>query len=439
MTVRSLSLRTRVHPRVARGSVRLRLTLLYGGLFLLAGAILLAITYVLVANNTEGSAAVVSVRGAQVQIKEGSIAPVPVQLPPRGFVLLDKSRALVRAQPPGSKQWVALRQKLAAQNRQVSSVLRTTFQSAVTGERAHQLRQLLIWSGIALGIMAVVSAMLGWLVAGRVLAPLRTMTTRARRISDRNLHERLAVEGPENELKELGDAFDAVLGRLEGAFDAQRRFVANASHELRTPLTLERAMVEVALADPGADAESLRQTCQRVLRAGEQQERLIDGLLTLARSQRGLEENEPLDLRDVSMYVLEEFEASRNGDGLSVRSELGPAPISGDERLLERLVTNLVDNAVHHNVPGGWVRVWTGVRGGRPTLQVSNSGPMVAPTEVDALLEPFRRAGTDRARHRNGHGLGLSIVAAVASAHHAELCACARAEGGLDVEVKFGA
>jgi signal transduction histidine kinase len=399
-------------------SVRLRLTLLYGGLFLLAGAVLLTITYLLVANQVNGGTATFVTRNGRLQITVGSAGPLSVPAGGQQFV----GPGLVA--PPSAKD---------------AGALRDTFQKVITGERSNELSQLLMWSGIALGIMALVSAALGWLIAGRVLEPLRTMTARARRISGDNLHERLALDGPEDELKELGDTFDAVLGRLEGAFDAQRRFVANASHELRTPLTLERAMVEVALADPHADAESLRLTCQRVLAAGEQQERLIEGLLTLARSQRGLDENEALDLAEVSSHVLEAFEAGRNGDGCSVASELTAASISGDERLLERLVANLLDNAVRHNVAGGWVRLRTGVHRGRPTLSVSNSGPIIAPGEVDALLEPFRRAGVDRARHRDGHGLGLSIVAAIASAHGAELSARPRGEGGLDVEVSFGA
>ncbi|HWF25686.1 MAG TPA: ATP-binding protein [Solirubrobacteraceae bacterium] len=410
--------------RLPRGSVRLRLTLLYGGLFLLAGAVLLTITYVLVANQVSGGTATYKTSGGRLQITVGTAGPVSIpDLPAGAERLTAGATRLTRAPLPGPSP-------------QRVDALRSTFQKVINGERSSELRSLLIWSGIALGIMALVSAALGWLIAGRVLAPLRTMTARARRISEDNLHERLALDGPADELKELGDTFDAVLGRLEGAFDAQRRFVANASHELRTPLTLERAMVEVALADPDADVESLRTTCRRVLATGEQQERLIEGLLTLARSQRGLEEREALDLRDISLHVLSAFEVD---DGLSIQSELTAAAISGDERLVERLVANLVDNATRHNLPGGWVRVWTGVRAGRPTLTVSNSGPVMAPTEVDALLEPFRRAGAERTRHRDGHGLGLSIVAAIASAHGASLGAQARGEGGLDVEVSFGA
>jgi signal transduction histidine kinase len=407
-----------LRPHVARKSVRLRLTLLYGGLFLLAGGVLLSITYLLVANQVNGGTATFRSHNGSLQISLGSVGPLSV--------------------PTGVPKVLA-RGSLPLPDLQTAGALRSTFEKVINGERSSELSELLMWSGIALGIMALVSAALGWLIAGRVLAPLRTMTARARRISGDNLHERLALDGPEDELKELGDTFDAVLGRLEGAFDTQRRFVANASHELRTPLTLERAMVEVALADPDADADSLRRTCHRVLAAGEQQERLIEGLLTLARSQSGLEENEPVDLREISARVLDASEAGLGGDGLSVESDLSPAATSGDERLLERLVANLVDNAVRHNVAEGWVRVWTGVRGGHPALSVSNSGPTIAPSEVDCLLEPFRRAGAQRARHGDGHGLGLSIVAAVASAHGAALQARAREDGGLDVEVSFEA
>ncbi|HWF75080.1 MAG TPA: ATP-binding protein [Solirubrobacteraceae bacterium] len=414
--------------------MRLRLTLLYGGLFLLAGAVLLTITYLLVANQVSGGTATFTTSGGRLQITVGSVGPLPVPAAARTVLETGGSLPGPGAGPgsgsgPGSGPGVGA---------EAGRVLRSTFERVIAGEHATELRQLLMWSGIALGFMALASAALGWLIAGRVLAPLRTMTSRARRISSDNLHERLALDGPEDEIKELGDTFDAVLGRLEGAFDAQRRFVANASHELRTPLTLERAMVEVALADPGADAASLRHACRRVLAAGEEQERLIEGLLTLARSQSGLEERELLDLQEISALVLEAFGGRSEGKERTVESELGHAVVSGDGRLLERLVANLLDNAARHNVPGGWVHVWTGVRDGRPMLAVANSGPVIAPGEVDALLEPFRRAGRERTRHRDGHGLGLSIVAAIATAHGATLRARAREGGGLEVAVSFG-
>jgi signal transduction histidine kinase len=314
--------------------------------------------------------------------------------------------------------------------------------AAVNSERANERERLLLWSGLALGLMAVVSAVLGWLMAGRALAPVRTMTARARKITEENLHERLALAGSDDELKELADTFDGVLDRLQGAFEAQRRFVANASHELRTPLTLGRTTIEVALADPNADASSLRRACEAVLAAGEQQERLISGLLTLARSNRGLELAEPLDLRDTVDAALEGLESSAApvARGLRIESDLTPAPLDGDPRLIERLVANLLDNAVRHNVEDGWLSVATSTEDdGRATLTVANGGAPIAPEDVPRLLEPFRRGGVDRTTRADGYGLGLSIVAAIADAHGAGLHATPLPDGGLEVVVSFPA
>jgi signal transduction histidine kinase len=207
--------------------------------------------------------------------------------------------------------------------------------------------------------------------------------------------------------------------------------VANASHELRTPITLERALVEVALADPNASIESMRETCRRVLAASEQQERLIEALLTLARSQRGLEAREPIDLREITSEVVRAVPT----DGLRVETHLGDAHTTGDQAMVERLVVNLIENAVRYNEPGGWVSAWTGVRDGRPAVEVANVGPVVEPAQVDELVKPFYRAG-ERANGR-GLGLGLSIVQAIAEAHDAQLETEARAEGGLCVMVAF--
>ncbi len=227
--------------------------------------------------------------------------------------------------------------------------------------------------------MAILSIGLGWLMAGRALRPVRTMSSRARGISERNLHERLALEGPDDELKELGDTFDELLGRLESAFESQRQFVANASHELRTPITLERALVEVALSDPAATTDSLRGTCERVLAASERQERLIEALLTLARSQRGLESRQEIDLSAVAGEALLSVQPS----GTRVESDLGSAISIGDPALVERLIANLIDNALRYNLPhAGWVSVWTGVRSGLPTVRVRNSGPRVSSDEA---------------------------------------------------------
>jgi signal transduction histidine kinase len=306
------------------------------------------------------------------------------------------------------------------------------------------LRQLLLLSGVALATMLAVSITLGWLMAGRVLRPLRTMTATTRQLSEANLHQRLAVTGPDDELKDLADTIDGLLGRLDAAFDtqkdaldAQRRFVANASHELRGPLTRERAAIEVALADPKATTQSLRATFQRVLATSIQQERLLDALLTLARGQAGLDRWERFDLAAVTDEVLLARHAEVQRRQLRVDAALDPTPALGDPRLAERLVANLVDNAIGHNLPGGWVQVETNSRAGRAELSVANSGPPVPPAEVERLLRPFQRLGADRTGHREGHGLGLSIVAAVAATHDADLRVRARPEGGLQVVVGF--
>jgi signal transduction histidine kinase len=312
--------------------------------------------------------------------------------------------------------------------------LQVASRAALSHQRAAQLGALLTTSGIALGVMAFVSIGLGWLMAGRALRPVRTMSARARGISERNLHERLALDGPNDELKELGDTFDGLLARLETAFESQRRFAANASHELRTPITLERTLVEVALADPHASIDSLRETCERVLAASEQQERLIESLLTLARSQRGLDRREDLDLGAIAGEVVQGV----SSNGVRIESELGDACTTGDPALVERLVANLLDNALHYQ-SHGWVRAWTGLRDGRPTLRVVNTGPVIPPDQAAVLAEPFRRLNGERTGHKDGLGLGLSIVGAIAAAHDADLHLTPRPSGGLEVEVRFRA
>jgi signal transduction histidine kinase len=389
-------LRARVVGWLPRRTVRLRLTLLYATLFLVSGAALLTITYLLLTHKLFGAPATLSVHG-------GPVGPGP---------------------PPG-----------------LAGVTQTV--GGGTGTPP-PLRQVLYLSSLTLGGMLAVSIVAGWLMAGRVLRPLRTMTIATRQISETSLHRRLAVTGPGDELKDLADTIDGLLGRLDAAFDAQRdalaaqrQFVANASHELRGPLTLERAALEIALADPDAGAPALRSTCERVLAASKQQERLIDALLVLARGQRGLDRSEPVDLAAVADEVLLARHAEICRRGLQVWTGLHPAAVLGDTRLVERLIVNLVDNAIRHNLPGGRVEIATGTGTGRAMLAVTNTGPAVPPAEVDRLLRPFQRLGADRIDHNDGHGLGLSIVAAIAAAHAAELRVHPRPTGGLTVEVHF--
>jgi signal transduction histidine kinase len=382
---------------VTRGprSIRWRLTLVYSALFVLAGAALLGFTYLL-ASQSKPSTTVGSFEGPGLPGADGLASPDPPTL--------------------------------------------TTYAEAL---RADQLHQLLVEAGIALAVMTFVSVALGWLMAGRVLAPLRTMTGAARRISADNLRQRLAMPGPDDELKAMADTFDDVLDRLEGAFEAQKQFVANASHELRTPLTLQQAIVDVALADPGASVESLRAACLRVRAAGQEQERLIDALLTLARSQGGLRRREFADLAEIVRGRLPESEEEDGdeggtGAGPRVQADLNSAPVLGDPQLIERLVVNLTDNAVRHNHAGAeesWVRLWTGLEAGRAVLRIANTGPVIRRDQVAGLFQPFRRLGTARVRGRDGLGLGLSIVTAVATAHGGTVEAWPRPEGGLTVRV----
>jgi signal transduction histidine kinase len=276
-------------------------------------------------------------------------------------------------------------------------------------------------------------------VAGRVLRPLRTITATARDISAANLHERLALDGPDDELKELGDTIDDLLARLEQAFEAQRRFVANASHELRTPLARQRTVAQVALDDRDATVESLRAAHERVLVAGAQQERLIDALLTLARGQTGSDKREPLDLADLACRVLVTRRAEAQRRGLDLREALAPASVTGDARLIERLVANLVDNALRHNEDAGHVDVATGNRSGHAVLSVGNTGPLVPAADVDRLFEPFERLGANRTGHDGGLGLGLSIVQAIANAHGATIDVHPQRKGGLHIDVSFPA
>ncbi len=315
------------------------------------------------------------------------------------------------------------------------------YQVTALSDRAHSINShgLLAAVAVVLGLTAIASLILGWLLAGRILRPLRKITTATRSISEDDLGRRLAIPGPANELTDLADTIDALLARLQAAFDAQRQFVANASHELRTPLTLERALLEVALADPAATAATLRSTCEEVLVTGQEQERLIEALLTLARSQRGLDHRDPFDLAEITTRVLNARCPRAQALALDVTAELGSAPATGDPSLAERLIANLADNALSYNVPGGQVEVSTGTRNGHAFLLMANTGPPVPAGQIQRLLQPFQRLNPDRADEPGRSGLGLSIVAAIAKAHDAALSVHPGNHGGLSVELTFAA
>jgi signal transduction histidine kinase len=399
---------SRQRPR--RRTVRLRLTAVYSVLFLVSGALLLMITYGLFRHAT--SDRTFGFPGGATGAVVGQD-----QAPPADARVTGGADALTADQ-------------LAAQA--------ARFRKLAADRHAEELRQLLIQSGIALSVTTVAAIVLGWIVAGRVLRPLRTITTAAQHISEANLHERLAIEGPDDELKELGDTVDGLLERLEAAFRSQRQFVANASHELRTPLARQRALIQVALSDPDANADSLRDAHERVLATGAEQERLIEALLTLSRGQAGLERRQAVDLATVAERTLRGRAKDVEARGLHVDSDCGPAVTSGHPGLLERLVANLIDNAIRYNIPDGRLMVSTVTRADEVVLAVINTGPVIDARDVDGLVRPFQRLGPDRTR-RDGLGLGLSIVDAIAIAHEARISVQPHPRGGLEVDVAFPA
>ncbi|MET0419783.1 MAG: ATP-binding protein [Actinoplanes sp.] len=365
-----------------RLTVRGRLTLVYGSLFVLAGLVLLGVTYALVSQRLP----TVIARSSQIDAP-GVAGPTD----------------------------------------------RLEIQQFVGEAREGALHTLLTQGAIALALVSAAAIALGWLVAGRMLQPLQQITATARRIADapdadRGLHERIALGGPPDEIKELADTFDLMLARLDSSFDGQRRFIASASHELRTPLTLNRTLLEVALAADSASAE-VRQLGGTLLAINDRHGRLIDGLLLLAQSDRPVSERSYVDLADVVDHVAV-------SDTVKVVTDPHEAVVAGHPVLLERLVQNLVENGVRHNVPeNGWVHLRCGTRpDGWVVLEVANTGPVIPRYEVPGLFEPFHRYGKERL-HAPGAGLGLSIVRAVARAHGGDARADAREEGGLVVTV----
>jgi signal transduction histidine kinase len=291
---------------------------------------------------------------------------------------------------------------------------------------------------IALALVAI-GVFAAWWLAGRFLRPLRTMTAAAREISVTNLNRRLSLAGPEDELTELGRTLDDLFARLQASFDSQRQFVANASHELRTPLAGQRTLLQVALADPDADARALREACEEALQLSGQQEQLIDALLSLATSERGVERWESFDLARLGRDVVESRRQEAERRGVQIDARLDPAIASGDASLAESLIANLLQNAIRHNLPGGSVEFSTTTTSDGPRLRIANTGAQIPPNDLGGLFQPLQRHGQARVGSADGHGLGLAIVQAIADAHGASLIARARPQGGLEVEVTLRA
>ncbi|MBP2707432.1 HAMP domain-containing protein [Microbispora sp. RL4-1S] len=310
----------------------------------------------------------------------------------------------------------------------VRRVLSHQFAAQVDAYRQSVITSTLSWSILAAVIVGLAGLAVGWVVARRALAPLQRVTETARRLSDSTLHRRIWMEGPQDEIKELADTFDSMLERLDRAFDGQRRFVANASHELKTPLAINRALLQVAFADDALPAP-LRPVRDELLAGNVRQERLIEGLLTLARTERELTERDRADLAALVRATLARYPATE--------ADLRPAFAVGDAVLMEHVITNLVDNAFKYNDERATVSVRTGTDPGGSFITVENTGLEIAPALVEGLFEPFRRLDADRTGSMAGAGLGLSIVRAVARAHGGSAEAAPRNGGGLTVTVRF--
>ncbi|OAH16576.1 sensor histidine kinase [Streptomyces jeddahensis] len=382
-----------------RPTIRIRLTLLYGGMFLIAGILLLSIIYLLAAQalSVGNSPPFKIISGTDIKVSSQSCPEV------------------------------------------VGNLTQDEFNSAISACIDHQrqaaLDNLLSRSLLALLGLAVIAFAFGYAMAGRVLSPLGRITRTARQVAGSDLSRRIELDGPDDELKELADTFDDMLERLERAFTAQQRFVGNASHELRTPLAINRTLLEVQLSDPNAPPE-LQQLGKTLLATNERSEQLVEGLLLLARSDNQIVERKPVDLAEVASRAIEQVREEAAAGGVEIRGERAPAVVQGNGVLLERIALNLVQNAVRYNVPDrGWVEVTTEAQHGQAVLVVSNTGPVVPAYEIDNLFEPFRRLRTERTGSDKGVGLGLSIARSVARAHGGRIIAEPREGGGLVMRV----
>ncbi|GAA0634471.1 HAMP domain-containing sensor histidine kinase [Streptomyces thermocarboxydovorans] len=379
-----------------RPTIRIRLTLLYGGMFLIAGILLLSIIYLLAAN----------------ALSVGTNLPFRIL---SGEVSSDVCR-LRSSELPAEEMNRALN-------------------ACVNEQRQHALDDLLSRSLLALLGLAIIAFAFGYAMAGRVLSPLGRITRTARAVAGSDLSRRIELDGPDDELKELADTFDDMLERLQRAFTAQQRFVGNASHELRTPLAINRTLLEVHLSDPNAPVE-LQQLGKTLLATNERSEQLVEGLLLLARSDNQIVERKPVDLAEVASQAIDQVHTEAEARGVEIRGKREPAVVQGNGVLLERIALNLVQNAVRYNVPeGGWVEVGTEVQHGQAVLTVTNTGPVVPAYEIDNLFEPFRRLRTERTGSDKGVGLGLSIARSVARAHGGHIYAQPREGGGLVMRV----
>jgi signal transduction histidine kinase len=398
-----------------RRSVRARIALACAGLFLVTGSAFVAATYALVDRNLTST----SVTGQATTNQTGTD-----QSPDTTLLL-----KVCQKEELGG-------QLTAAQLAQCKVAFAGGAQAGAANQRDRDLHQQVLWSVIGLVVGTGVAGALGWLIGGRILSPLHKVTSAAQRASQEHLDERIEHDGPNDELKQLADTFDDMLNRLDLAFVSQRRFVANASHELRTPLTAMRTLIDVAMAKPTRTPEALETLVGRVREAVDQSEAIIDGLLTLARSDRGLTVRELVDLEAAALDAIDQTAITARDSEITVEANLSAAPFAGDRVLVERLVANLVDNAIRYNVAGGWVRVETGSDNGDSYLSVTNSGPLVPEAKVASLFEPFTRLG-QRVTNDEGVGLGLSIVASVAAAHGGRLETVALPNGGLTITVRF--
>jgi signal transduction histidine kinase len=380
--------------------VRTRFTLIYAALFFIAGSALLGLTYGLVASSLQ------------------------VQPPPATTVSPQKLNTLYGACKPGPGKTA---NKVACREAEA-------YTAGSQAQRQEALTHLLQFSLVGLGVMTVASGGLGWFMSGRVLGPVRVITETARRASERHLGQRLALTGASDELKELADTFDDMLERLDAAFTTQRRFVADASHELRTPLTVMRTAIDVTLAKPSPTARQLTDMAVRVRRSIDRADSMVEALLTLAVSDQGKLSTEFSDLATWADDAIDAAAPEIERLNLKVDTKLDPAETTGDPQLLERMIQNLVDNAIRHNEPGGWIRLRTGSSDEAAYLEIANSGPFIPDDAVPSLFEPFRRMEA-RTGIRDGVGLGLSIARSVVTAHRATVTARSQPAGGLDISV----